>query len=97
LLFIIFALFLQSEPPPEAVKSSPALEASEKTQSKSLFSDDEASQVRHFSIVMIQRACSQFSSLFKLVLCHLFNIQVFDEKNENVVITYSPSCCSKPI
>lgn len=35
----------ESGPPPEAVKSSPALDASEKTQSKSLFSDDEDSQL----------------------------------------------------
>ncbi|XP_016417452.1 WASH complex subunit FAM21-like isoform X2 [Sinocyclocheilus rhinocerous] len=35
----------ESGPPPEAVKSSPALGASEKTHSKSLFSDDEDSQL----------------------------------------------------
>ncbi|XP_016329374.1 WASH complex subunit FAM21-like isoform X5 [Sinocyclocheilus anshuiensis] len=34
----------ESGPPPEAVKSSPALGASEETHSKSLFSDDEDSQ-----------------------------------------------------
>lgn len=73
----MFALFLQSGPPPEAVKSSPALGASEKTHSKSLFSDDEDSQVRHFSIVMIQIAYSQFSGVFTVVLGHIFNIQVF--------------------
>ncbi len=32
------------------------------------------------SLFYNQRSCSQFSSLFKLVLCHLFHIQVFDEK-----------------
>uniref|UniRef100_A0A673JBK3 WASH complex subunit FAM21A-like n=1 Tax=Sinocyclocheilus rhinocerous TaxID=307959 RepID=A0A673JBK3_9TELE len=35
----------ESGPPPEAVKSSPGLGASEKTHSKSLFSDDEDSQL----------------------------------------------------
>uniref|UniRef100_A0A9J7Z407 WASH complex subunit 2C n=2 Tax=Cyprinus carpio TaxID=7962 RepID=A0A9J7Z407_CYPCA len=35
----------ESAPPPEAVKSSPALGASEKTHNKSLFSDDEDSQL----------------------------------------------------
>ncbi|XP_016329373.1 WASH complex subunit FAM21C-like isoform X4 [Sinocyclocheilus anshuiensis] len=35
----------ESGPPPEAVKSSPALGASEETHSKSLFSDDEDSQL----------------------------------------------------
>ncbi|XP_051503756.1 WASH complex subunit 2C-like isoform X2 [Myxocyprinus asiaticus] len=35
----------ESVPPPEAVKSSPALGASEKAASKSLFSDDEDSQI----------------------------------------------------
>ncbi|XP_073690256.1 WASH complex subunit 2 isoform X2 [Garra rufa] len=35
----------ESGPPPEAVKSSPALEAAEKTHSKGLFSDDEDSQL----------------------------------------------------
>lgn len=39
------AMSEESEPPPEAVKSSPALGASEKTQSKGLFSDDEDSQL----------------------------------------------------
>uniref|UniRef100_A0A672L1Z4 WASH complex subunit FAM21-like n=1 Tax=Sinocyclocheilus grahami TaxID=75366 RepID=A0A672L1Z4_SINGR len=72
----------ESGPPPEAVKSSPALGASEKTHSKSLFSDDEDSQVRHCSIVKIQRAYSQFSSLFKLVLGHLFNIQDEDDDED---------------
>ncbi|XP_016133542.1 WASH complex subunit FAM21-like [Sinocyclocheilus grahami] len=73
----------ESGPPPEAVKSSPALGASEKTHSKSLFSDDEDSQVRHCSIVKIQRAYSQFSSLFKLVLGHLFNIQLFEDEDDD--------------
>lgn len=69
--------FFQSGPPPEAVKSSPALGASEKAHSRSLFSDDEDSQVHHFSVVIIHRAYSQFSDELQLVLGHIFKIKNF--------------------